>query len=677
MHNRMTIIVLAALTGFFAEAGEFKANGCFASWTETTLRVGNELFARVYGAEGTDFHTVSLVAGDYEWIDPAHVDRVGSALAVTAEAAKRSPVGADGIKVVVTTGAKTRTLWLFPSVPGVILEDPTVIDLSKWKPSDRLYNNVYRKLPHYLAGADMLHLKPRHVTATELVLQDMTDIRNELVEANSWLLMTREEPLLRSAPVVSVEDTFTGRGLVFLRLAPLPQDRSAVLPDFSFAASEDWSRPNQVYLASVANGYPVAELAYAGGEKGRIRALHAIQRALRPYRAGRDGQFLSNTWGDGHRDARINADFMMAEVKAGGELGIDVIQIDDGWQSGKSSNSAFIKNRKEGVWGNFRAGNPNFWKPDPEKFPGGLDPIVAAARERGMGFGLWFGPDKTDDYAAWQLDAATLVDFYRTYGIRYFKIDGIGMGSERGFANIRRFFDRMLADSNGEMTFDLDVTGAAKRPAYFGLPDIGPLFVENRYVGGEGKGKGGLYWPHFTLRNVWTLSKVIDPVRLRVEICNPLRGQEAFGEDPLAPKFWRGDALFASVMVGSPLGWFEISELDPKTVAEMKPLVARWKQERAAMHGGETLPVGAAPDGRAWTGFASLAADRTCGYAILFRELNEKAKYDLDFAEAFSGERFTRAEIIGGKGDVALAEGTAIEVNVPEKLGFVWVKLTR
>ena len=669
-----TVAVAGALS-LDAVAGNLEANGCFARWDETTLTVGNGSFSRTYGCAGSDLKTRSFVAYGSEWIDSARLDKAGSKMTVTAEAARRSPVGADGLKVVVASGAKTRTLWLFASVPGVILEDPSVIDLSKWKPDERLYNNVYRKLPYYLAGADQLHLKPRHVLAKEFEMRDMTDIRNELVEENSWLLMTREEPLIRSAPVVSVEETFAPRGLVFLRLAPLPGDRPVALPDFSFAASEGWGRPNQVYLASIANGYPVAELAYEGGEAGRTRALHALQRALRPYRAGRDGMFLTNTWGDGHRDARINADFMMAEVKAGGELGVDVIQIDDGWQSGKSHNSALIKSRKDGVWGNFRAGNPNFWKPDMEKFPGGLGPIVAAAKERGMGFGLWFGPDKTDDYAACELDATTLVDFYRTYGIKYFKIDGIGMSSDAGFANIRRFFDRMLVDSNGEMTFDLDVTGAAKRPAYFGLPDIGPLFMENRYIAGEGSGKSGLYWPHFTLRNVWTLSKLINPVRLRAEICNPLRGQEAFGDDPLAPKFWRGDALFASVMVTSPLGWFEISELDPRTVAEMKPLVAAWKRERANLHGGETLPVGEAPDGLVWTGFATLGADGKSAYALLFRELNGKASFKLDFGSVFGGARFARAEVIGGRGTAALEGDGTLGVEVPSKLDFVWVKL--
>ena len=75
--------------------------------------------------------------------------------------------------------------------------------------------------------------------------------------------------------------------------------------------------------------------------------------------------------------------------------------------------------------------------------------------------------------------------------------------------------------------------------------------------------------------------------------------------------------------------------------------------------------------------FASLATDGRTGYAILFRELNEKSEFDLDFADVFPGARFAKAEVIGGRGEVELDDGTEIEVKVPEKLGFVWVKLTK
>ena len=674
--KKVVALVLGACGVLWSIAEGRPITDCKAEWSDQTLTVGNSLFTRSYRCVDSDLVTTSFVHAGEEWIDGSRVRKASGMLEASSEVCRRSKVGVEGLKVLVRTGEKRRTLWIFPDVAGVLMEDPSVVEASKWEERARMYDNTYRKLDFFLKGADVLPLRPLHMRATEYCLQDMTDIRNELLEENSWLLMTREVPLIRSAPSVAVEDTFTGRGIACLRLAPLPHDRPDDVPDFSFGASRVWNQPNKVFLASIVNGYPVAELAYVGGEAGRIRALHALQRALRPYQAGRDGIFLSNTWGDGNRDARITAAFMMAEVKAGGELGVDVIQIDDGWQSGKSHNSALIKDRSQGVWGNFRKGNPDFWKLDPKKFPEGLGPIVAAAKARGMGFGLWFGPDKTDDYAGWELDADILSGFYREFDIRYFKIDGIGMGSTKGLANIRRFFDRLLEVSDGAMTFDLDVTGAVKRPSYFGLPDIGPLFVENRYAAGEGGGRGGNYWPHFTLRNIWSLSRVVDPLRLRVEVCNPLKGVSCYGDDPLAPKNWRGDTLFASVMTGSPLGWFEISELSPKTVAEMKPLVARWKQERAAVHGGETIPVGERPDGLVWTGFATRAPKGSAGYVLLFRELNVSESYELDYTSLFGETGFTKSEVIGGRGTAELTGGR-VRVKVPAKLDFVWVKLSR
>ena len=54
----------------------------------------------------------------------------------------------------------------------------------------------------------------------------------------------------------------------------------------------------------------------------------------------------------------------------------------------------------------------------------------------------------------------------------------------------------MLQESGGRVVFDLDVT-AEIRPGYFGVPDVGPIFIENRYTDFH------RYWPHQgTLRNL-------------------------------------------------------------------------------------------------------------------------------------------------------------------------------
>ena len=171
----------------------------------------------------------------------------------------------------------------------------------------------------------------------------------------------------------------------------------------------------------------------------------------------------------------------------------------------------------------------------------------------------------------------------------------------------------LLDGSQGRITVDLDVT-AQVRPGYYGFPEVGPVFVENRYIRLR---DGRLWYPHQTLRAFWSLAHVVDPARLRMEVLNPDRLPEAYpADDPLAPSRWPKDALFATVMFASPLGWFEIQNLAPATAAAWKPLVATWKKHRDAVHAGYVHPVGSAPDGVAWTGFVVAPKGDGDGYAL-------------------------------------------------------------
>ena len=98
-----------------------------------------------------------------------------------------------------------------------------------------------------------------------------------------------------------------------------------------------------------------------------------------------------------------------------------------------------------------------------------------------MGLGLWFGPDSSHDAANWERDADLLLDYHRTLGINYFKIDSLKTRSSQSLQNQAALFDKVLKGSSNRVVFDLDVT-AERRPGYFGLPEIGPVFVENRYT---------------------------------------------------------------------------------------------------------------------------------------------------------------------------------------------------
>ena len=513
-----------------------------------------------------------------------------------------------------------------------------------------------------LAKCDFIAFKPMHVKATDFTCLDQTDIRDNLVFSHERLLMTYDWATTLSATALDCRDMLTGDGLAFVRLAPMPASRPDTMDDFILDGSRG--------VGILDNGYPLVELVYRGGDAGRQRAVVAFQRAVRPYRPGRDGVLLSNTWGAGNRDSRICQDFLLKEIDAGARMGVDVIQIDDGWQRGRTANSKKREmNGTKKVWNGYWAADPLFWTEDRERFPDGLDFLVRRAREKGMRFGLWFGPDSSDDAANWERDADWLLDMHRRLGIDYFKMDSMKLHSPLALQRNRAMFDKMLRDSGGAMAFDLDCT-AEVRPGFFGLIDVGPLFVENRYT------RKTVYWPHHTLKNLWDLSHLIDPVRLRFEFNNPDTNHGNYEGSPLGHARYRPDALFATVMAASPLAWMELSDVSEKSAAEIASLVKVWKRERDRWYGGVMHPVGARPDGVSWTGFVSEADDGTGGYALLFRELNASSDFSLDLSDIF-GEGFRAdAEVVAGRG-TAKAAGGLLEVTIPEKLDYLWVRFRR
>jgi len=646
-----------------AVGGEFSAHGCRVSWTEKTLEVGNRLFARQYVASNGVLRTVSFKHADGAvWrgraVDAARAD----ALSVEAKAAKWSPVGVEGLRVLVTADGKTTRLDLYPDVPGVIVLRSGVQRFSpvhdfdrKWQPKED-----ERNLGDVIAASDTISLERRHVKATSLACLDQTDIRDRLLRTDEWQLMSYDWAHSLATSCLDVRDMLLDEGLVFVRLAPMPSSRPEPVDDFVLSGTDGG-------VSLLANGYPLVELSYVGGEAGRRRALVAFQRAIRPYRPGRDGLLLSNTWGAGNRDSRICQDFLLKEIEAGAKMGVDVIQIDDGWQHGRTANSEKKANvGKAKVWTGYWNVDPDFWKEDRERFPDGLDLLVKKARELGMRFGLWFGPDSSNDAENWERDADCLLEYHRRLGVDFFKMDSMKLYTPLALERNRKMFDKMLADSDGAMVFDLDCT-AEVRPGYFGLIDIGPLFVENRYT------QRPVYWPHHTLKNLWDLSHVIDPVRLRFEFNNPDTNRANYDWSPLGHGNYRPDALFATVMAASPLAWMELSDVSEKSVAAIAPLVKTWKAERARWHGGVIHPVGNRPDGLSWTGFVSEAADGNGGYALLFRELNDEPSYALDLKPIFGSAEIAEATVIGGRGTASL-DGSVLKVGVPEKLDFIWVR---
>lgn len=498
-----------------------------------------------------------------------------------------------------------------------------------------------------------------HARLLQVTLHDGTDVRDNLIFENEWQPHPAEE-IRACGNVFCIEDRLSGDGLVMLKQAPLPHARPNKCD-----VDLEWKGGAVRLLGhglgdGRCEGYECVTLAYRGGRVGRIAALQQYQRAVRPIDLARDGLFMCNTWGDRSKDGRICETFMLREIEAAARLGVEVVQIDDGWQRGASGNSIV----SGGVWTGFWERDEGFWEPHPQRFPNGLHPIAAAGERYGVKIGLWYAPDSSGDFQNWRRDADQVLSLYRQLGIRHFKIDGVKMFAGAGERNLHCFLDAARVESDDAITFDLDVT-AGVRPGYFGAMRAGGVFVENRYTDWHN------YWPHTTLRNFWQLAQYVDPLRLRMEFLNNARNAELYGDDPLAPARYRADYLFASVMFASPLGWFEASALSDRFVEEVAPLIKVWKAHRRRMSACRVTSIGDTPDGTGWTGFAAREAEGG-GYLLIFRELNEVGSHTIELP-MFSSAAY-ETNLLAGEGRVEISRSEA-RVDIPRALRFLFARV--
>lgn len=332
--------------------------------------------------------------------------------------------------------------------------------------------------------------------------------------------------------------------------------------------------------------------------------------------AGRNLFIMSNTWGDRNQDKAVCEEFILREIEIGRQIGVDILQIDDGWQKGITSNSAMAKG---GVWEGYYAFDPEFWTVNAKKFPRGLEPVAEAGKRNSIKIGLWFSPDASGDMKNWEKDAEILLNLYKTYDVRYFKLDGVKIRNKKCEINLIKLMERVTKESKNEVSFNLDIT-AEVRFGYFYEKQFGTLFVENRYT------DWGSYCPHKTLKNLWQLSEILPARKFQFELLNNKRNESRYENDLLAPGHYTMDYLFAITMFSNSLVWMEMSNLWEEDIKVLKNIIQVYKKERQRIFSAEIFPIGDMPDGISFTGFQAVVNEKE-GYLLLFRELTKVDTY--------------------------------------------------
>lgn len=510
-------------------------------------------------------------------------------------------------------------------------------------------------------GAIIDQLRPggMHWKARAVEFQDVTDWNNNLVYERNFIPYRR---VGYRGNILIARDMTADGGIFMIKESPCSSSELAYGgSDFyceagAFQATGLGVTDKDLSDTAWTRAYGVATGLWTGDEACCLKAIRLYQKDLRLMKEDRDEMVMMNTWGDRSQDSKVNEAFCLAEIKRAAALGITHFQIDDGWQSGKSPNSKLAKGSFKNIWD-----NPDYWEPDSVKYPRGLKPVVDYGRGLGVEVCLWFNPSVQDDFADWEKDASTLVKLYRSAGVRTFKIDGLQIPTKKAETNLRRFFDRVLAETGNDVVFNLDVT-AGRRGGYHMFQEYGNIFLENRYT------DWGNYYPWQTLRNLWMLSRYVPAERLQVEFLNKWRNADKYGDDPFAPARYDFETLFAITMAGEPLAWMEATGLPDKALA-LSGAVMTYRAHMHDFHSGIILPVGNEPDGAAWTGFESLSSGR--GYLLFFREasLDAEAVIPVDLPDGASFEK------ILGEGKVKVRKGVA-RVSIPKQNGYVMFRYT-
>ena len=363
---------------------------------------------------------------------------------------------------------------------------------------------------------------------------------------------------------------------------------------------------------------------------------------------------MSNTWGDRNGRSRVNDSFIRREIESGADIGLDVVQIDDGWQKG-------IPDTYDDK--GLRIFEGDFWELKKEIFPNGMRSLAEYANQKGVELGLWFAPHSNGAFAKYERDMQVLKKAYDEWGMRYFKLDMIQLISVEHSERMLDFLDDLLGLGEG-VSVELDVT-ADKRLGYLLSAPYGTVFVENRYTAWSN------YYPHRTLRNLWHLSRYIPASKFQFEIVNPKLYTDKYSQDdPLRPELYDIDYLFASVMFSNPLFWMETQFLDDECREKLKSIVPIWRKYRDEILNSDVCPIGEEPSGASMTGF--VAESDSCSHILLLRERSERESYTFDIGKEILGD----LELISSNTEIDFSSsGKSITVKFGKMAAYAWFRI--
>jgi len=335
-------------------------------------------------------------------------------------------------------------------------------------------------------------------------------------------------------------------------------------------------------------------ICWNGGEDEKQLAMKQFDRFRYPV-SEKNIFLMTNIWGAGQGSKGAREDNVIREIKSSADLGIDVVQIDAGWQSSEMRE---------------KTSNPSA-----EAYPNGWGKVMALAKDKNIKMGIW-------NTAASIVKVPNKLIDLNDEGFNYFKID-IGTWSTYDMLyDLTQNARNLVKHSQHEAVINWDVTHKGLRVGYLFNREYGNLFLQNRRLQMDGRKKSSshAYVPRRILKDQWLLTSYLN---LNQIMLNVMTTEHVLLEFSNASLY--GDVYsFAITMMSSPLFFTETWKYSPESRKAMKEVIGIYKQHRNMLYKGYVFSLGERPGDNSWTGFQNYHPSEDFGYLTLFRGINNR-----------------------------------------------------
>ncbi len=595
-----------------------------------------------------------------DWAYPGLIEDSSSARMVSLTAAEGNDEGFTsqhlGVTAEIEYPAQGLTLryviWTYPDAPGIRTQLWVRGDR---RPSPRGAEGRVDYLP-----VDLAKLRPRAIFAgyyndTQHRDKPETELLREEVQTPS----SGGATVVDWASLASLE--VQGSGLMFIKESHKCVNQSGVntggfVLNSSGFHNTGWGLAMEDLTPESAQWCWAAwVIVHDATEDGRELALKQFDRLRFPTLPSRDAWTLACTWGsssswvDGQMAAREKE--ILLEMDSVADLGIDLLQIDSGWQVGPGGDM----NRPIPTHG---------WRPDPQSYPDGWHNVAARRKQLGVRLGLWA--------AAQPVPLEDLEWNWQQLELTQFKLD---FAKLNGYAEMVKLIDKVRKFelfTGHRCIVGWDTTENAPRFGYYWAREYGDMHFMNRKPKTPAN---AIYIPWLALRDFWQLARYNNLNKWQLVTQNP----ESI--DPELSDATQHSAAYclAATLMGVPEFMTLTRNYGPESRRQVRSLLKLFKPHQEPIFQSFVFPIGEQPTNASWAGFQACLPDSDSGYLLILRErLNQSSQQRVPLRFLPANSKIEVQDLLNGQTrKVILGEDRSLDLALARPADFLFLRYTR